>query len=102
MGDFKDHWECFSKRLKDDGVFEWSEFELLYLSGALRLVIADLVLEIILEDVSDGELLVFFVDGRQRIGDVHEDRGFIQLLHGELSSTDVTCRGRTHAPNETN
>lgn len=61
-----------------------------YLAGASRLVVADLVLEVLLENVSDGPLLPLSIDVGQRISDAHDRFALLFNLHSEIHSADVT------------
>lgn len=61
-----------------------------YLSCASRLVVADLIIKIFFQNVSDAELLLTIINGGQRISDVHYYSSVIQWLHSETHSADVT------------
>lgn len=61
-----------------------------YLACTFRLVVADLILEVVFEDVSNAELLLVLMDAGQRVCDVDNDSAFICFLHSECHSTDVT------------
>lgn len=62
-----------------------------YLPCASRFVIADLIFEVFLQNVSDGELLPSHVNAGHGVRDVDEDSGLVHFLHGERHSTDVAC-----------
>lgn len=63
-----------------------------YLPCTSRFVIADLILEVFLQNVSDGELLPPQVNAGRGVGDVDEDSGLVHVLHGERHGADVTCQ----------
>lgn len=68
-----------------------SAFQTPHLACASRFVVADLVLEVFLQDVSDGELLPSHVNAGHGVADVDTDPALVYVLHGERHSTDVTC-----------
>lgn len=61
-----------------------------YLPGALKLVVADLVLQVVSEDVSDRQLFSPLMKTRQRISDVQHHSALIYDLHAEGHSADLT------------
>lgn len=61
-----------------------------YLSCASRFVVADLVLEVIFENISDCELLPMLMDTGHRISDGHSHSTLLYNLQIELDSTDLT------------
>lgn len=83
------------KLLIDNGscFFSWWYliiFWIQYLACASRLVVADLVHEVIFENISNAELLPILMDTGQRICDVDSHCPFIYSLHSNFNSTDVT------------
>lgn len=66
-----------------------------YLPSTSSFVIADLILEVFLQNVSYGELLPSHVNAGHRVGDVDEDAALVYILHSEAHSADVTCHTDT-------
>lgn len=64
---------------------------ILYLASTSRFVVADLVLELLLENVPDAELLLPAMDAGDGVCDVHQDAVLIHSVDGEFHSTDVAC-----------
>lgn len=65
-------------------------FNAIYLSRISGLVIADLVLEVTLENVSDAELLSIIMETGEGILDGHAHFALFHHLHCEICSTDLT------------
>lgn len=63
---------------------------ILYLACVSKPVVADLILEVVLENVSEGELLLAVTRSTQKVCDGDQDSALIHDRYVEIRCTDVS------------